>query len=95
MQSQHLFKEEVRANLEMLKADVAELKARACQIEATERSRFARYIHELDENREALVRRVEELEHAGGKARDDIEQGLKEAWDRLAIAKKAAEARFH
>lgn len=95
MQSQHLFKEEVRANLEMLKADVAKLKARASQIEATERSRFAQYIDELDENREALVGRVEELKHAGGKARDDIEQGLKEAWDRLAIARKAAEARFH
>lgn len=95
MQSQELYKKEVRANLDMLKADVEKLKARAEQIEAKERSRFAQYIDELDENRAAIAQRLDELKEAGGKARDDIERGLKDAWDRLAIAKKAAEARFH
>lgn len=95
MQSPDIFKKEVSANLEMLKADVAKLKAQAEQIEAKERSRFARYIEELDANRATIARRLDELQDAGGKARNDIERGLKEAWDRLAIAKKAAEARFH
>ena len=95
MQSQDLFRKEVNANLEMLKADVAKLKARTEQIEADKRSRFAQYVEELDENRASLARQIDELRDAGGKARDDIERGLKEAWDRLAIAKKAAEARFH
>lgn len=95
MQSPDIFKKEVSANLEMLKADVAKLKAQAEQIEAKERSRFARYIEELDANRATIARRLDELQDAGGEARSDIERGLKEAWDRLAIAKKAAEARFH
>ena len=95
MQSHELFKKEVRANLEMLKTDVAKLKARAEQIEARERSRFAQYVDELDESRDAVARRLDELRDAGSNARDDIERGLKEAWDRLAIAKKAAKARFH
>lgn len=95
MQPHDLFRKEVRANLEMLEADVARLKARADQIDAGGRSRFARYVDELDQNRAAVARRLEDLRDAGGQAKDDIEQGLKEAWDRLAIAKKAAEARFH
>lgn len=95
MQPHDLFRKEVRANLEMLEADVARLKARADQIDARGQSRFARYVDELDQNRAAVARRLEDLRDAGGQAKDDIEQGLKEAWDRLAIAKKAAEARFH
>ena len=95
MQSNELYKKEVRANLEMLKADVAKLKARSEQIEANQRSRFDQYIEQLDENREAVARKLDELKDSTGRAREDIERGLKEAWDRLAIAKKAAEARFH
>ena len=95
MQSQDMYKKEVRANLDVLKADVAKLKAQAEKVEAEQRSRFFQYIEELDENRETIARKLDELKDAGGKARDDIERGLKEAWDRLAIAKKAAEARFH
>lgn len=95
MESQDMYKKEVKANLDILKADVDKLKAQAEKIEAEQRSRFFQYIEELDENRETIARKLDELKDAGGKARDDIERGLKEAWDRLAIAKKAAEARFH
>lgn len=95
MQSNELYKQEVRANLEMLKADVAKLKARSEQIETNQRSRFDQYIEQLEENREAVARKLDELKDSTGKAREDIERGLKEAWDRLAIAKKAAKARFH
>ena len=95
MNSQEMYKQEVNASLEMLKADVAELKAKTEKLDAEGRSRFDDYVEELDEKRAEIGKQLADLAEAGGKAKNDIERGLKEAWDRLAIAKRAAEARFH
>ncbi len=95
MKAPELYKREVDASLEMLKADVAKLKARAAKMDAEGRSRFDEYVEELDRKREEISEQLSDLADAGSKAKGDIERGLKEAWDRLAIAKRAAEARFH
>lgn len=95
MNAQEMYKQEVNASLEMLKADVAELKARTEELDAEGRSRFHDYVEELDEKRAEISKQLAGFAEAGGKAKNDIERGLREAWDRLAIAKRAAEARFH
>lgn len=95
MNRTELYEQEIRAELAQLKAELDTLKARAAEEEAEQRLKFDRYLETLSNKSEEVGEKLESLKDSGGDAVDDIKSGLKEAWERLAIAKQAAEARFH
>lgn len=87
-------KDKVEAQFDKLSAEIDKLKAEAEEISADQRMKFYEYIETLDEKRDRLRSRLKDLRQASGSAMDEIEAGMKDAWQRVAIAKKAAEARF-
>lgn len=95
MNKQEAYKEKVSAELDKIGAEVHRLKAMAAETKAEKQIKLTGYINMLEEKKEALGNQLETLKDSSGDAADDIQRGLKDAWDRLAIAKKAAEARFH
>lgn len=88
-------KDKLKAQYDKLSAEIDKLKAEAEQISADQRMKFYDYIETLDEKRDKLKSRVDDLKDASGAAVDELETGIKDAWQRVAIAKKAAEARFN
>ena len=87
-------KDKVKAQFDKLSAEVDKLKAEAEEISADQRMKFYDYVETLNEKRDDLKGRVDELSDASDAALDEIQTGMKDAWQRIAIAKKAAEARF-
>ena len=68
MKAPEMYRREVDASLEMLKADVAKLKATAAKMDAEGRSRFDEYVEELDKKRRKISDQLSDLTDAGGKA---------------------------
>lgn len=90
-----LYEQEIRTELAQLQAELDTLKARAEQEKTGPPMKFEEYLATLTEKSEEVGDKLENLKDSGSDAVDDIKAGLKEAWQRLAIAKRAAEARFH
>ena len=95
MQEQIIYRHKVEAELKRIRADVEVLKAKAAKVKAEERKKFDDYLGTIEEKSEQIGEQIGELKSKSGEATDDIQKGLKEAWDRLAIATEAAKARFH
>lgn len=87
-------KAKVKARFDKMSAEIDKLKAKAEEISADQRREFYDYVEALDEKRNQLESRIDDLKEASGSAIDELETGMKEAWQRIAIARKAAEARF-
>ena len=85
----------MESELKALRAEVERLKARAAQNDARRAMKLDRYIDTLSDRSDEVGEKIESLKEAGDDAMDDIKSGLQDAWDRLAIAKQAAQARFH
>ena len=95
MNRTELYEQEIRAELAQIQAELDTLKARAEQESTGQPMKFDEYLATLTEKSEEVGDKLENLKDSGSDAVDDIKTGLKEAWQRLAIAKRAAEARFH
>ena len=95
MNTVDLQQQKIRAELEQLRAELDKLKAQADESSAEKQIKFDRYLDTLDEKRNEVGEKLEALKDSGDDAIDDIKEGLKEAWQRLAIAKTAAKIRFH
>jgi hypothetical protein len=95
MNKQEAYKEKVSAELDKIGAEVNRLKAMTAETKAEKKMQLTGYIKTLEEKKEVLGSQLETLKDSSGNAMDNIQRGLKDAWYRLAIAKKAAEAKFH
>lgn len=95
MSTQNHYEEKVSAQLDELEAEIDKLKAVAAKEKAELGIKFSRYIDELEQKSKDVGERLASIKESGDEAMDDVQRGLKEAWDRLAIAQKAARARFH
>ena len=90
-----LYKERTQSELDKIGAEIRKLKATAEAAGAEQRVRFVRYVSELEDRCEDLGDRLDSIKSSGEDAAADLSRGLKDARDRLAIAKRAAKARFH
>lgn len=95
MNTQEHYEKKISAQLDELDAEIDKLKAVAAKEKAELGIKFGSYIDELEQKRRDVGERLTSLKESGDEAMDDVKRGLKEAWDRLAIAQKAAKARFH
>lgn len=89
------YERKINAELDRLQAELDKLKASASRAKAEQRIRFDRYLSTLEKKKEEISDKVDTAKESGEEAMSDIKRSLTEAWDRLAIAKKAAQARFH
>lgn len=94
MNRTELYAQEIRADLQKLRAEVDELKTLAARQKELDRSKLEEYLDALDSKRKDVATKLELLSDSSGDAYDDIKKGMKDAWQRLAIAKQAAAARF-
>lgn len=95
MNTIELQQKEMRAELAQIRAELEKLRATAEQEEAEQRKKFDRYLETLNQKSDEVSGKLDELKDSSGDALADIKTGMKEAWERLAIAKQAAKARFH
>jgi hypothetical protein len=95
MNTQEHYKEKVSAQLDELEAEIDKLKASSSKDKAELKIKFDSYIDELDAKRKDVGEKLASIKDSGDKAMDDVQRGLKEAWDRLEIAQRAAKARFN
>ena len=89
------YERKINAELDRLQAELDKLKASASRAKAEQRIRFDRYLSTLEKKKEEISDKVDTAKESDEEAMSDIKRSLTEAWDRLAIAKKAAQARFH
>lgn len=95
MNNYEVYKEKASAELDKIGAEINLLKAKAAEAKAEQRVQLDEYLATLEDKRNKLDDQVSTLKDSSEDAMDDLRRGLKDAWDRLAIAKKAAKARFH
>lgn len=95
MNKQEAYKEKAGAELEMIGAELNRLKAIAEKAKAEQRATLDHYIGSLEQRRQELGDKLESIKDNSADALEDLQHGLREAWDRLDIARKAAKARFH
>jgi len=85
----------IRAELDQLGGEIDRLKTKAEQAGADKALRFREYLGTLEKKTKDVVARLDKLENQGADALVDIRNGVREAKQRLAIARQAARARFH
>jgi len=90
-----LYEQEIRAELAQLKAELDSLQVEAERKKLEQESKFDDYLTTLTEKSEEVGKKLENLKDSGSDAAEEIRAGLTEAWERLAIAKNAAKAKFH
>ena len=90
-----LYEEEIRTELGQLKAELDSLQEKIEAQDAGPKEKLDDYIDSLSDKREQVGKKLENLKDASSDAVDEIRSGLTEAWERLAIAKQAAKAKFH
>lgn len=95
MNSSELQAKKIKSELSQLQEELEKLKAQAAVEETENRSEFDRYLDTLDEKSAAVSIQLESLEDTSSDALDEINRELREARQRLAIAKRAAVAKFH
>lgn len=95
MTTEELRADEVRAELDDLKVEIEKLKSKSAESGSSRTGRFDRYLDTLDAQRIEVRERLDAARHPDEDRWEDIRQGLKEAQQRLAIAKLAARSRFH
>ena len=94
MRQQQSQEARISAELTRLRTDLEELKSRIEQSENND-AKMTQYLEQIEAKKDELTEKLQEWKSSGGDAKDELAKGLKEAWDRLAIASKAAKARLH
>ena len=90
-----LYEQEIRAELAHLKAELDSLQVEAARKKLEQESKLDDYLKTLADKSEEVGKKLDNLRESGSDAADEIRAGLTEAWERLAIAKNAAKAKFH
>ena len=87
--------EDLRSDLDTIRRDLDRLLAMANAAGVGRRRRFGQYLAILDRKQADMHVALERVDDGETDIDvDDIEAGVRDAWARLAIAKRAAEARF-
>ena len=87
--------DDLRSDLDTIREDLDRLLAMAKTAGVGQRRRFGQYLETLDRKQSDMHVALGQVDDGETDIDiDDIEAGVRDAWARLAIAKRAAEARF-
>jgi len=91
---QQVYREKVQAELNLLNAQVDEMKAKAAQAQADTKIQYNSLLEELQTRQVAVQMRLEELQAASQDAWEDIQTGVEAAWLDLQQSFQNAVAKF-
>ena len=94
MGDKELYVQKMQAQLDVLKAEVAKLRAKASAASADVQLEMNRQIKALDSQIEAGTEKLSQLAKAGEDAWESIKQGVDSAWAYLKSAVNDATAKF-
>lgn len=86
--------QKMRAALEELNAEIAILSEKAGKVTADAKIEFREQIEALKEKQAQARQKIEEFQHAGEGAREDMKAGFELAWIALGEALDSARSRF-
>jgi hypothetical protein len=95
MTKKELQLDRIRMELEDIRGEIEKLKKKSADSDSSRSGRFDRYLDTLNAKRIEVRECLDATETEGEEPWDQIHQGLREAQQRLAIAKLAARSRFH
>ena len=85
----------LRADLARIRTELDALQALADRAGLSRGKRYYRYLDTLERKEADIREAIAGVERPNEQVVRRIQKGVKEAWQRLAIAKTVAEARFH
>ena len=94
MGDKELYQQKMEAQLDLLKAELAKLKAKASEASADVQLEMNKQIRALDGQIEAGSAKLSELAKAGEDAWESLRQGVDTAWGYLKSAVSDATAKF-
>jgi hypothetical protein len=94
MSTKEAFKQKVEAEVELVQAKLAELKAQAKSSAADAQIKYAEQVDELEKKVAATKAKLKELGEASEDTWERLKDGVESAWDALSSAVKATAAKF-
>ena len=94
MSVQNAYADKMNAQIKKAEAEVDRLKAKADEADADARLTYHKHIAEIQEHRDSLKARVDELNAASADAWEDVKTGAESAWNTLRDSVDRATSRF-
>ena len=92
--SKEAYRDKMQAELDQYRARIDMLRAKAAESSADARIEYERQLDGLEERRQQMQARLDELGRTSGAAFDDMKKGIASAWHDLGQAVDQAAARF-
>ncbi len=89
-----IYKAKVKAQLDKIDASIDKFKAEIAKKEAEGRIEFNDTLAELKSNRDAVAKKLEELQDSTDAAWNDVRQGFEKAWENLDKSFRKATSHF-
>ena len=94
MSIQNAYTDKMNAQIRKAEAEMDRLKAKADEADADARLSYHKHIAEIQEHRDFLKARVDELNAASAEAWEDVKAGAESAWKTLRESVDRAASRF-
>ncbi|MFA7403658.1 MAG: coiled coil domain-containing protein [Pelobacteraceae bacterium] len=94
MNSRDEYVRKMQAKLEEWNAEIDVLSAKAGKVTADVRNEYSEQIESLKAKQAIARKRIEELQHSGEGAWEDLKSGIDLAWDAMGEAINSARSRF-
>ena len=94
MSSRDQYVRRMQEKLEEWNTEIDTLSAKADKVTADIRSEYAEQISALKEKQAAARQKIEEIQHSGESAWEDLKSGMELAWTAIGEAVDSAKTRF-
>ncbi|MGB3639162.1 MAG: hypothetical protein WBA39_16540 [Rivularia sp. (in: cyanobacteria)] len=94
METKQAYEAKVKAQLDKLNAQIAQMKAKAAEANADAEIEYNKTIEDLSDKRDAAQVKLNEIGKASEDAWQDLKVGFESAWNDLNIAFKSAMDKF-
>ncbi len=94
-QKKKIYEERVRAELDKLNAQIAELRAKGDQVKADARIQYTNLLEELQVKQSAAERKLSEMQSSSEDAWADLQRGFEKAWSDLQTAFDSAASKVN
>lgn len=94
MKNKDAYKQKIEAELEVVKAKLAEYKAEAKSAAADVRIEYTQHVDELEKMADTINAKLQELEIAGEDKWESLKENLESAWNKLTTAVHETAVKF-
>ncbi|MGZ5207994.1 MAG: sll1863 family stress response protein [Sulfuricurvum sp.] len=94
MSTKEAYKQKIEAELELVQAKLAELKAEAKSAGADVQIKYSEQVNKLERMTDATKEKLKELDAASEASWEQLKQGVESAWDTLSNAVQDTVSKF-